>query len=624
MRDLNGFFKKILLISSIFLLPFSFSNKVHAANSFKVYSDFHHVWSGTTINSTIYLTITSEKESTLLTYYTITIPDENISPKIFSINRNETLEPTIHRRSGASDIVIDLKNTPISPKKPVTLKITYSMKNSSNDLVLISSVNDTTTRKFTFTYPTYKGDVTWSSAPVQSIRQIANNTEVVTAIPNTTTVKVILGQGVIYKYTIDRNLVNTGDEMILSEISLPLNNSRQHILIEDIEPTPEKAYKDIDGNYILQYSIAPQSNMDVSVNGYILMKKSTYPFQSSYSIEKNPIWKITEVSLIRNINRYIQEYGLDISDTFSDIEELDNEKKEILYKSIYQYVVENLKPNTFTLGSLTGSERLTSQEVLLKQTNSTSEAYADAIISIYRQYGIPSRLVIGYVSNISNYNPDGMYHYWAEYFDNEKNDWIPVDPFLEDYSSTSLWKRDMHDHISLIYRYSNPNTPKLSYFTENDFKIEKVNDTPEVIHDFDLDFIFEPYKISNPYLKGSIGITNIGNTILDLFTISKSNPDLTKYIDYIENNSQNILLPNQSHQIKFNIPSKDIEEEIFAVVNALSGTQKIEDKLVEDSIEVVEDNRNLDILTKLVSVTIFLFFLIPLYFISKRVKIKNG
>jgi len=217
-----------------------------------------------------------------------------------------------------------------------------------------------------------------------------------------------------------------------------------------------------------------------------------------------------------------------------------------------------------------------------------------------------------------------MYHYWAEYFDYQKNDWIPVDPFLEDYSSTSLWQRDMHDHISLIYRYSNPNTPKLSYFTENDFKIEKVNDTPEVIHDFDLDFIFEPFKISNPYFKGSIGITNIGNTVLDLFTISKSNPDLTQYIDYIENNSQNILLPNQSHQIKFNIPSKEIGEEIFAVVNALSGTQKIEDKLVEDSIEIVEDNRNLDILTKLVSVTIFIFFLIPLYFISKRVKIKNG
>ena len=624
MRDLNGFFKKILLISSIFLLPFSFSNKVQASDSFKVYSDFHHVWSGTTINSTIYLTITSEKESTLLTYYTITIPDEDISPKVFSINRNETLEPTIHRRNGATDMVIDLENTPISPKKPISLKITYSIQNSSNDLSLISSVNDTTTRKFSFTYPTFKGDITWSSVPIQSIRQIANNTEVVTSIPNTNTVKMILGQGVIYRYTIDRNLVNTGDEMILSEISLPLNNSRQHLLVDEIEPMPEKAYKDIDGNYILQYSVAPQSNMDVTINGYILMKKSKYPFQSSYSIEKNSIWKITDISLIRNINRYVQEYGLEISDTFSDVNELDNEKKEILYKSIYQYVVENLKPNTLTLGSLTGSERLTGQEVLLKQTNSTSEAYADAIISIYRQYSIPSRLVIGYVSDISNYHPDGMYHYWAEYFDYQKNDWIPVDPFLEDYSSTSLWQRDMHDHISLIYRYSNPNTPKLSYFTENDFKIEKVNDTPEVIHDFDLDFIFEPFKISNPYFKGSIGITNIGNTVLDLFTISKSNPDLTQYIDYIENNSQNILLPNQSHQIKFNIPSKEIGEEIFAVVNALSGTQKIEDKLVEDSIEIVEDNRNLDILTKLVSVTIFIFFLIPLYFISKRVKIKNG
>ena len=182
----------------------------------------------------------------------------------------------------------------------------------------------------------------------------------------------------------------------------------------------------------------------------------------------------------------------------------------------------------------------------------------------------------------------------------------------------------MHDHISLIYRFSNPNTPKLPYYSENDFNVEKYSLQPEIIHDFELDFIFEPYKISNPYLKGSIGITNIGNSILDLFTISQSEPDLNKYVDYIENNSQGILLPGQSYQIRFNIPSQNIENTLFAMVNALSGTQQTEDKLVEETIEIVKDNQNLDILTKLVSITIFLLFLIPLYFISNKVKIKNG
>lgn len=625
MRDLNGFFKKILLIFSILLLLFTLSQKIEATDTFKMYSDFHHVWDGTTINSTIYITITSEKESTLITYYTITIPNENISPKIYSINKDEVLEPTIHRRSGATDIVIDLDNALISPQKPIVLKVTYSVKSRSNDFVLISSVNDTTSRKFTFTYPTSKGEVTWSSTPIESTKEVAKNTQVITSPPKTTTVKLLLGEGVVYSYAIDRNLVNTGDEMILSEIVLPVNNSKQHILIEKIEPLPDKTYKDIDGNYILQYSIAPKSNMDINITGYLLMNKSSYPLPLSYSIEKNSIWKISDNSLIRNINRYIQEYGVNITDTFSDIEALkDNKDKEIVYKAIYQYVVEKLKPNTLTLGSLTGSERLSGQEVLLKQDLSTSEAYADAIISIYRYNNIPSRLVIGYITNISNYHPDGMYHYWAEYFDKEENDWITVDPFLEDYSNTSLWKRDMQDHISLIYRYSNPNTPKLPYFTENDFKVERSSQKPEIINDFQLDFIFEPYKISNPYLKGSIGIINTGNSIFDLFTISQSNPDLNKYVDYIENNSQGILLPGQAYQIRFNIPSKDIEDIIFAKVSALSGTQQIEEKYVEKRIEIVQDNKNLDILTKLLSITIFILFLVPLYFISNKIKIKNG
>ena len=625
MKDLNGYFKKILLIFSILFLPLILSQKVQAQNTFKMYSDFHHVWDGSTINSTIYITITSEKESTLITYYTITIPNENISPKIYSVNKDAVLEPTIHRRSGATDIVIDLDNTLISPNKPITLKVTYSVKSTNTDLELISSVNDTTTRKFTFTYPSNKGEITWSSTPIVSSKSIANNTQVVTSAPNTNTIKFLFGEAIVYTYSIDRNLVNSGDEMILSEIILPVNNDKQQILIDKVEPLPDKTYKDMDGNYMLQYSIAPKSNMDVNITGYLIMKKSDYPFPLSYSVEKNSLWKISDTSLIRNINRYIQDYELDITDTFSDIEELKDQKdKDILYKSIYQYVIENLKPNTLTLGSLTGSERLGGQEVLLKQAPSTSEAYADAIISIYRYYNIPARLVIGYITNISNYHPDGIYHYWAEYFDKEKNDWIAVDPFLEDYSQTSLWNRNMHDHISLIYRFSDPNTPKLPYFSANDFNVQKYSQLPEIIHDFELDFIFEPYKISNPYLKGSIGITNIGNSILDLFTISQSNPDLNKYVDYIENNSQGILLPGQSYQIRFNIPSENIEDTIFAMVNALSGTQQIEEKFVEERIEIVKDNQNLDILTKLVSITVFLLFLIPLYFISNKVKIKNG
>lgn len=355
------------------------------------------------------------------------------------------------------------------------------------------------------------------------------------------------------------------------------------------------------------------------------MFTSIYPYTQNYNLEEITLWKITNTSLIRHINRYIKSYGLEIPETFSNIDDLKTpEEKNILYEAIYKYVIENLSPNTQSIGSLSGTERLGGQETLLKQGLSTSEDYIDSIISLYRYFNIPSRFVIGYVSSISNFDSKGMYHYWAEYYDKETNNWILVEPFFEDYSKTLLWKKELKDHVTLLYRYSNPNTPKLNFFTPEEFNIELVKEQPEVTHNFKLDLILQPFNISDPYLIGYINIKNSGNTILDLFNISKSNPDLNKYIDYIENNSQMILLPNQTYDIKFNIPSKNIEDKIFTVMNAVSGTQEIKGIYVEKDIQIIKEYTNLKIFSKLLSLLAYILIAIPIYFISKRVKFKNG
>lgn len=628
MRNLNGFLKKILSTFSIFLFvfPFLFNSNVNAASDLEVFSSFHHDWDGNTLNTTIYLTLSTKSSSTVITYYTITIPEENIAPEIFSINRNSKLEPTIHKGKSGTDLVIDLNNTPIYPDKPVTLKITYSkLLGASNTISLVSSISNTTTKEFSFSYPASLGDISWSSATVVNIDSKGDKILIQTEVPNTEKVKISFGTEVVYKYTINKSITNSGDETRISEISLPINNSNQHILINDITPSPDKAYKDVDGNYILQYGVAPQSSIDVNIDGYILMNKSVYPYIPNLDIEETPLWKITNTSLIRHINRYVKSYGLEIPETFSNIEDLETtEEKALLYEAVYKYVIENLKPNTLSIGSLSGSERLGGQEVLLKQGDSTTEDYIDSIISIYRYFKIPARFVIGYVSNISNYDSKGMYHYWAEYYDKEINDWVIVEPFLEDYSRTPLWKKDMKDHITLIYRYSDPNTPKLSFYSSEDFKVELIKEQPEVIHDFSVELILQPYKISDPYLIGFINITNKGNTILDIFNISKSKPNLTNYIDYIENNSQIVLLPEKTYDIKFNIPAKEIEENLFTIMDALSGTTEINGVYAEKDIQILSEISNLHIFSKLISLLTYILISIPIYFISKRVKFKNG
>lgn len=628
MKNLNGFLKKILSLFSLFIIfsIFTFPKKVLATNDLSVQSAFHHNWDGQELNTSIYLTLSTQSSSTVITYYTITLPDTNITPEVYSITRELKLEPTIHKREHSTDLVIDLNNTPLYPDKPINLKVTYSKQQKGDSVSLVSKIQNTQTSEFLFTYPSSMGKISWSSATVLSIDGKGNNLEIRTEIPNTDTVKITFGDEVMYKYSIKKNLTNPGSEIIISEISLPINNSSQSVTITNISPLPDKAYIDLEGNYFLQYTISPQSSIDVNIEGNILMNKSQYTETLNPQIENTPLWSISNNSLTRHVNRYISEYGVHIPETFSNIDDLQSDyDKQLLFEAIYRYIIENLKPDVGSIGSLSGSDRVGGEAILVKQDTSTSEDYIDAAVALYRYYNIPSRFVIGYVSNISNIDSKGIFHYWGEYFDKGKNNWITIEPFFEDYSKTPLWKKDMKDHIALIYRYSNPYTPKLTFYTEDDFLIETVKGEFKYNNSIKTDLVLHPYKLSDPYLTGYISIENTGNTILDTFSISSSKPDLTNYIDYIENNGNIILLPNQKYNVKFNIPFDKIENQMFVVMNASAGTDVISNVYIEKEIDLLSNYKELDTLVKLLSILFYVVLLLGIYFIVKKVNLrKNG
>lgn len=623
MRNLLGCFHKILYLFSILFLNFVFLqpiNSVFAQEDLSIKSTFHHNWDGERLDTTIYLTLSTESASTVVTYLTVTIPQTEINPEIFSINRDKVLEHTTHKGRESTDLVIDLEKSPLYKDKPITLKITYFQSLTGSTISLLSKLNNIETKEFLFTYPSSIGEISWSSATILNQEDKGGNVKITTEIPNTDFVKIAFGEQITYSFDINKTLSNSSDTTIYSEVTLPINNSYQNIVISSINPLPDKAYKDIDGNYILQYSIVSQSAIDIKISGFIYMNKQDSNDSKEYIIEQNPLWKISNTSLIRHVNRYVNTYGLNISDTFSDINELKPEEREIFYESIYHYVLEYLQPNVNSVGSLSGAERIGSEDILVKQGMSSNEEYADSIIALYRYYKIPARFVIGYLSNISNYDSEGIYHYWAEFYDQDKKDWVIVEPFFEDYSKTPLWSKEMKDHIALIYRYSNPFNPKLSFFSPQDFTLKLVEQAPVYTNKAKIDLVLSPFNISDPYLSGVINIKNNGNTILDSFTFKKSKPEISEYIDYIGNNQKILILPSQEYEIKFNIPFKEVEEDFFVVMDINSGVNTINDIYVKKEIELVKSYSDLDIFSKLLSILIYIVSLSGIFFVYKKVK----
>ncbi|HOK59888.1 MAG TPA: hypothetical protein PK432_02810, partial [Candidatus Dojkabacteria bacterium] len=98
MKNLFGYLKKILLLSSLVFLFSLFSTQKISAQQPNVLSSFQHYWDGETVNTTVLLTFQTTDSPIVITYYTVTIPDTEISPEIFSVSRNKELEFTIHKK----------------------------------------------------------------------------------------------------------------------------------------------------------------------------------------------------------------------------------------------------------------------------------------------------------------------------------------------------------------------------------------------------------------------------------------------------------------------------------------------------------------------------------------------
>jgi hypothetical protein len=243
---------------------------------------------------------------------------------------------------------------------------------------------------------------------------------------------------------------------------------------------------------------------------------------------------------------------------------------------------------------------------------------------LLRNYNVPSRLVVGYISNITGYTSDGFYHHWVEYLDTNQNRWVTADPFLEEYFGKNLYGSPFLDHITIIRRGKSAVAPKISFFQDTDF-IVKAETTKDILPRFSIDSLFtlENYNITKPYAKGLLKLKNEGNIALNNIIISNSNiENLTKYTDPVKNMQSDILLPNEENYIQFNIPYEEINSTNIFVDNSLANLDRYKIDQTLGTIVQKEIPLLISILSKSLSILIFCTFLFLLYFLIKLKKKK--
>jgi hypothetical protein len=640
MKDLIGYLKKtllrfnlsnfcVLLTLSLFTTLFIFLANTTLANSastnFKMSADFEHSLTQENVNTEVILKIESDIPR-VISYYTATIPLEELKVSCKNLKTREELECTTYNRGSSTDVLVNLKNSVIRPESPLEILLTYSTPvKEKSSYTLSSEIRDTTTKSVLIRYPKEMGEPLWTSDPIHNIRTIGENYEVLIDNPTHTNISLLFGEQLLYKFNINKVFSNSLDnENQTFELYVPSDTSTQTIIWEEISPLPNTTLKDDDSNYIFKYIVAPDETLDCNISGYIQKTESLHfdSIPKTFLTQSTGYWSISDSTEFRRINTYLKRKGLDVETTFDDVEELDDLEKELFYKYIYQYVIERLNiVEDITLGIGT-HPRLGANTLVDSPNNASAIDYADFYIAILRKYNVPSRLVVGYISNITGYTADGFYHHWVEYLDTKENRWVTADPFFEEYFEKNLFGSPFLDHLTVLRRGKSAVAPKMSFFQETDFTVRSETEK-DISTEFDInsEFTLEEYKTTEKYVKGYIHISNAGNIAINGYDLLKSNiSDISKYLDPVNSLKSQIILPKQNNSIQFNIPYDQIESQnlfiniLYKNLDRYTVEQNLETEFKESVPPYVS------ILSKTISLLVFGIFLFLIYFAVVRIK----
>jgi len=217
-----------------------------------------------------------------------------------------------------------------------------------------------------------------------------------------------------FAFTLHYHLFNDSSRSELQEITLPPDTAFQKIIINSMSETPQSVRTDTDGNWLATISLSPRSEKEIIASGtaYLFIKPqpgfaqklSDADYQTYTS--NQPYWDQSE--------------------------EIIAKAKELkTAENIYNFVVSHLQYDYSRLEP--GIERLGAKTAYAYPGRSVCMEFSDLFVALARSAGIPAREIHGYAyTTNSRLQPLSLgadiLHAWAEYYDDNRQLWIPVDP----------------------------------------------------------------------------------------------------------------------------------------------------------------------------------------------------
>lgn len=310
----------------------------------------------------------------------------------------------------------------------------------------------------------------------------------------------------VFSFKLSYHIQNPLKSRGQTTIAIPPDTAFQRVYYENITPAPIDVLADEDGNWLAVYQLDPGERLDIEVSGsvHLFASPQSYYKQGEPELAKylkeTEYWQISDPR-IRKLAKDLKTPG-----------------------AIYDYIVGNLDYDYSRVRP--GVERLGATVALDLPGSAICMEYTDLFIALSRAAGIPAREINGFA-----YTEDpetqplslvaDVLHAWPEYWDEEQEIWVPVDPTWGDTTGgVDYFSKFDLSHFAFVIHANDVNDPppagsyKLGPTPQKDVKVEfgEIKEYPK--SEADVKVKLADLSLPLAPVSGSVTVTNQGPTAI--------------------------------------------------------------------------------------------------------------
>lgn len=441
--------KKLFLIFLYLLFPLIITPKANAISQFSShYNITYQVLPTGNTHVKFEIEQTNNLSQVYATDYSLSLSQTQIE-NVVATDINTTIIPNLTQTQNLTNISFPFINKVVGKDKVHRFTIEYdtrdiTTKNGNTweiNIPQLESKQNITQQTIKLIVPEDFPEPAYINPPPN---QTINHTYIFTShsLANQS-ISALFGTTQYYNLHLYYNLENTSNSPLQQEIALPPDTSYQQVYITNLSPSPSNITTDQDGNWLAQYELKPQSNLQINFDAIAKLNfrpQTTLLPPQSFHTQAQSVWNFKDT--------VFTQFNLSNLTT---------------PQSIYDYVTQSLTYNYQRLDD--NFSRLGASFALQNPEQAICTEFTDLFIALARQQQIPAREIQGFaLSQNDKLRPLSLsrdvLHAWPEYYNSQTQTWIQVDPtWTNTTNGIDYFNKLDLNHVAFVIHGKNPDYP---------------------------------------------------------------------------------------------------------------------------------------------------------------------